>query len=88
MDLRALGHVAYEPTLAAMRSFTESRGLDTPDQAQSIAICERLFAKYLGGHALLTKSGHLRGSAWLNFPRINCAQEARLVKDLCSLSLG
>ena len=49
-------------------------GLDTPDQAQSIAICERLFAKYLGGHALLTKSGHLRGSAWLNFPRINCAQ--------------
>ena len=37
MDLRALGHVAYEPTLAAMRSFTESRGLDTPDQ---LWLCE------------------------------------------------
>ncbi|MBI3677256.1 MAG: bifunctional salicylyl-CoA 5-hydroxylase/oxidoreductase, partial [Proteobacteria bacterium] len=56
-----------EPTWRAL-------GLDTPDQAQSIALCERLFAKYLGGHALLTKSGHLRGSAWLNFPRIHCAQ--------------
>ena len=55
-----------EPTWRAL-------GLDTPDQAESIAICERLFAKYLGGHALLTKPGHGRGSAWLNFPRINCA---------------
>ena len=47
-------------------------GLDTLEQAESIAICERLFAKYLGGQTLLTKSGHVRGSAWLNFPRINC----------------
>ena len=49
-------------------------GLDTPDQAQSIAICERLFAKHLGGHPLMTNARHLRGSAWLNFPRLNCAR--------------
>ena len=47
-------------------------GLDTPDQAQSIAICERLFAKYLGGHSLMSNAKHLRGSAWLQFPRISC----------------
>ncbi|MBA4136777.1 MAG: bifunctional salicylyl-CoA 5-hydroxylase/oxidoreductase, partial [Opitutus sp.] len=49
-------------------------GLDTSDQAQSIAICERLFAKYLGGHALMTNARHQRGSAWLNFPRLACAK--------------
>lgn len=35
--LRALGRVAYEPTLAAMRAFTESRTPDTPDE---IWLCE------------------------------------------------
>ncbi len=47
-------------------------GLDTPDQDAAIAICERLFADYLGGETLLTNARHLRGSAWLNFPRITC----------------
>ncbi len=49
-------------------------GLDTPSQEQSIALCEKLFAKYLGGHALMTNAKHLRGSAWLSFPRVNCEQ--------------
>ena len=35
--LRALGRVAYEPTLAAMRAFTESRTSETPDE---IWLCE------------------------------------------------
>jgi lipoyl(octanoyl) transferase len=35
--LRRLGTIAYEPTLAAMRAFTESRTADTPDQ---IWLCE------------------------------------------------
>jgi anthraniloyl-CoA monooxygenase len=49
-------------------------GFDTMDQAQSIALCERIFAKYLDGHALKSNAAHLRGSAaWLNFRRINCA---------------
>jgi anthraniloyl-CoA monooxygenase len=47
-------------------------GLDIDDQQESIAICERLFAKYLGGHKLMSNAKHLRGSAWLNFPRISC----------------
>ncbi|MCH6587385.1 MAG: bifunctional salicylyl-CoA 5-hydroxylase/oxidoreductase [Proteobacteria bacterium] len=48
-------------------------GLDTPDQDASIAICEDLFAGYLGGETLLSNAAHLSGSAWLNFPRIKCA---------------
>ena len=47
-------------------------GLDTDDQDESIAICEKLFAKYLGGHRLMSNAQHLRGSAWLQFPRIAC----------------
>jgi lipoyl(octanoyl) transferase len=37
MNVRSLGRVAYEPTLAAMRAFTEARTADTPDQ---IWLCE------------------------------------------------
>ncbi len=47
-------------------------GLDTPNQQESIEICERLFARYLGGHDLMSNAKHLRGSAWLNFPRVSC----------------
>jgi anthraniloyl-CoA monooxygenase len=48
-------------------------GFDTMDQAEAIATCERLFAKYLGGHKLMSNAAHLRGSAaWLNFRRIKC----------------
>ena len=36
-QFHCLGRVEYEPTLAAMRRFTESRGLDTPDQ---LWLCE------------------------------------------------
>ena len=41
-------------------------------QAESIAICERIFAKHLGGHALMTNANHIRGSAWIRFPRVLC----------------
>jgi anthraniloyl-CoA monooxygenase len=48
-------------------------GFDTMDQAEAIAACERLFAKYLDGHKLMSNAAHLRGSAaWLNFRRIKC----------------
>ena len=48
-------------------------GFDRMDQPESIAACERLFAKYLDGHALLSNATHLVGSAaWLNFKRIKC----------------
>ncbi|MGQ0383564.1 MAG: oxidoreductase, partial [Gammaproteobacteria bacterium] len=47
-------------------------GLDRADTAQSIAFCEKLFARYLGGHGLMSNAAHLRGSAWLNFQRVLC----------------
>ncbi len=47
-------------------------GLDKADTDGSIAICEEIFKDYLDGNALLSNARHLRGSAWLNFPRINC----------------
>ncbi|MBI3791157.1 MAG: bifunctional salicylyl-CoA 5-hydroxylase/oxidoreductase [Gemmatimonadetes bacterium] len=48
-------------------------GIDTMDDAQSIAYCERLFAPWLGGDPLLSNAAHLRGSAsWIRFPRVRC----------------
>jgi len=48
-------------------------GFDRMDQAEAIAACERIFAKYLDGQPLLTNASHLRGSAaWLKFRRIIC----------------
>ena len=49
-----------------------AHGLDTLSTEQSIAFCEELFARYLGGHRLLSNAKHLRGSAWLNFHRVLC----------------
>jgi anthraniloyl-CoA monooxygenase len=49
-----------------------SHGLDRLDTAGSIAFCQRLFARYLDGHALRSNANHLRGSAWLNFNRVHC----------------
>ena len=48
-------------------------GLDRMEKEESLAFCERLFAKYLGGHALMSNAHHLRGSAqWIRFPRVTC----------------
>ena len=49
-----------------------AHGLDQFNTEQSIAFCERLFGRYLGGHALQSNADHLRGSAWLNFHRVVC----------------
>ncbi len=49
-----------------------AHGLDAADHEQSIAFCEKLFAKYLDGHRLMSNAAHLRGSAWLNFQRVLC----------------
>ena len=49
-------------------------GLDAMDQPDAIALCERIFAEYLDGHALVSNATHLPGpQAWLNFRRIVCA---------------
>jgi anthraniloyl-CoA monooxygenase len=48
-------------------------GFDRMDQAEAIVVFEKLFAKYLDGHSLMSNAAHLRGSAaWLNFRRIKC----------------
>lgn len=51
-----------------------AHGLDQADSAQSIAFCERLFARNLQGARLMSNARHLRGSAWLNFQRVVCEQ--------------
>jgi anthraniloyl-CoA monooxygenase len=53
-------------------SVWKAHGLDGSDTAASIAFCERLFARHLGGAPLLSNARHLRGSAWLNFQRVRC----------------
>jgi anthraniloyl-CoA monooxygenase len=45
-------------------------GLDQLDTAGAIRFCERLFEPWLQGHRLLANMSHLRGSQWLNFPRV------------------
>ncbi|UCI07604.1 bifunctional salicylyl-CoA 5-hydroxylase/oxidoreductase [Mesorhizobium sp. B1-1-8] len=50
----------------------ERFGFGHMTQQESIAACERIFAKHLGGHPLKTNANHIRGSAWINFPRVLC----------------
>ncbi len=53
----------------------QASGLADMSQEQGIAFCEALFADQLEGHALMSNSSHLRGSAmWIAFPRIVCQQ--------------
>ncbi len=50
----------------------ERFGFGAMTQQESIAVCEQIFVKHLGGHALMTNANHIRGSAWINFPRVLC----------------
>ncbi len=51
----------------------KAHGLDQMSQQEGIAFCERLFAQYLGGNALMNNATHVRGSAiWIRFPRVVC----------------
>ena len=48
-------------------------GLESMEKEDAIAFCEKLFARYLDGHALMSNASHLRGSAqWIRFPRVVC----------------
>jgi anthraniloyl-CoA monooxygenase len=48
-------------------------GIDKMEQAESIALSEKLFAERLDGNALISNATHLKGSAaWLKFNRILC----------------
>jgi anthraniloyl-CoA monooxygenase len=51
----------------------QKASLELMSQEEGIAFCERLFARYLDGHKLLSNAAHLRGSAiWIRFPRVVC----------------
>jgi anthraniloyl-CoA monooxygenase len=51
-----------------------AHGLDTMSGEESVAWCERVFARYLDGHRLMSNATHRRGSsAWIRFPRVACA---------------
>jgi anthraniloyl-CoA monooxygenase len=47
-------------------------GFGAMSSEESTATCERIFARYLGGYPLMSNARHLRGSGWLNFPRVLC----------------
>lgn len=47
-------------------------GFGEMTREESIATCERIFAAHLSGHGLMSNAGHIRGSAWINFPRVLC----------------
>lgn len=47
-------------------------GFDKMSQDESIAVCEKIFRDHLGGHPLMSNARHIRGSAWINFPRVLC----------------
>ena len=47
-------------------------GFEHMSKEESIATCERIFAAHLDGHALISNANHVRGSAWIKFPRVLC----------------
>lgn len=47
-------------------------GFDVLAQEESIRVCEEIFADHLDGHSLMTNASHIRGSAWIRFPRVLC----------------
>lgn len=51
----------------------ERWGFAAMSKEESVATCERIFARYLDTHALMSNAAHLRGSAvWMQFPRVIC----------------
>ncbi len=48
-------------------------GFGNMSKEETVATCEGIFAKHLGGHSLMSNAAHLRGSTvWMQFPRIIC----------------
>ena len=50
----------------------DNYGFGDLSQQETIAICEEVFKDHLDGHALMTNANHIRGSAWIKFPRVLC----------------
>ena len=50
----------------------DNYGFGDLTQQETIAICEEVFKDHLDGNALMTNANHIRGSAWIQFPRVLC----------------
>ncbi|KZY05948.1 MULTISPECIES: bifunctional salicylyl-CoA 5-hydroxylase/oxidoreductase [unclassified Sulfitobacter] len=50
----------------------DAYGFGEISQQETIAICEEIFRDHLDGHKLMTNANHIRGSAWIRFPRVLC----------------
>ena len=51
----------------------DKAGFADMSKEETVATCQRIFAKHLGGHDLMSNANHLRGSAvWMQFPRVLC----------------
>jgi anthraniloyl-CoA monooxygenase len=46
-------------------------GLDLAGPDESVAYCERLFAPWLGGHALISNAAHRAAAPWTRFLRVS-----------------
>ncbi len=56
------------------QSTWEQLGLGEMSQQACSDYLEDLFSEYLDGNALMSNAGHIRGSAWISFPRVLCGQ--------------
>ena len=64
-------HTATFIVECAQETF-DTWGFGQMSQADSIAACEEIFRDHLGGHPLKSNAHHIRGSAWIRFPRVLC----------------
>ena len=55
----------------SQRTF-DAFGFADMSQQESIAVCENIFKEHLDGHPLMSNAAHIRGSAWIRFPRVLC----------------
>ena len=50
----------------------QAYGFGEMSQQQSMQVCEEIFKDHLAGHPLMSNANHIRGSAWINFPKVLC----------------
>src|SRR3990170_3312869 len=62
--------IASDGLNSKIRKERESR-FEPDIEIRSNRFLEKLFARFLDGHELMDNAAHLRGSAWLNFPRVS-----------------
>jgi len=49
-------------------------GLGDMSQQECSRYLEEMFSEYLDGHELMSNAKHIRGSAWISFPRVLCGR--------------